>query len=84
MLLNSVHLPSHSLYSPHRLVWPSLVQFIFTVKKAACPSCPALHFTSNTTLGVFSGLTPNTTVSSSGVAPNVLPSRQAVPRVESV
>ncbi|EFN51256.1 hypothetical protein CHLNCDRAFT_141289 [Chlorella variabilis] len=36
-------------------------QFIFTVKKAACPSCPALHFTSNTTLGVFSGLTPNTT-----------------------
>ncbi|EFN52451.1 hypothetical protein CHLNCDRAFT_138760 [Chlorella variabilis] len=46
---------------PHRLVWPSLVQFIFTVKKAACPSCPALHFTSNTTLGVFSGLTPNTT-----------------------
>ena len=40
-----------------------VLQYIFTVRQAACPLCPALLFNSSTTLGILSGLSPKTTVS---------------------
>jgi hypothetical protein len=56
---------------------PPILQYVFTVRKAACKTCPPQVFKSNTTTGLLTNLAPDTLVGTLPFAGRALPTRCA-------